>query len=412
MPVGIEKIWAYPCTLSVDFEELAAVRGHEPGYPSNTLLARERSLNPCWEDPTTMAVNAALPMLDDEDRERIELLVVGTESSPDQGKPYSTFVHHFLGLQSNCRNFETKHACYGGTAALTTALHWVASGVAPGAKALVICSDQSRSHLGLLSEYVMGAGAIAMLVSDDPKVLEIDIKSSGYWTQEVGDTFRPTSKEEAGNTENSVYCYLEALEGAFDHFQRKATARNGHPYNYDEDFRYHIYHVPFGAMGYRAHRTLLKRDRRVSRAEAEESFEKKVKPSLSYVSRVGGTYTGSTFYSLIGLVDNTDAKPGDPLTFFAYGSGSCCEMYAAKLGPEARERIARVGLAAGLDARKQLSVADYETLERERQSYIDVATYEPPRDLWDGLWQSHYEKQRRLTLRGLKGHFRHYEWSC
>ena len=43
-----------------------------------------------------MAVNAATPMLTDADRAAIELLIVGTESSPDQGKPLSTFVHRFL----------------------------------------------------------------------------------------------------------------------------------------------------------------------------------------------------------------------------------------------------------------------------------------------------------------------------
>ena len=171
--VGIEKIAAYPCSMSLDLSELARARGIDPSYPSKNLLVERRSVNPCWEDPVTMAVNAAKPMLTAEDRARIELLVVGTESSPDQGKPLSTFAYRFLDIQPNCRNFECKHACYGGTSALMMAAHWVASGAAPGAKALVLCTDQGRMHLGSPWEYVLGAGAVALLVSNKPDVLEI-----------------------------------------------------------------------------------------------------------------------------------------------------------------------------------------------------------------------------------------------
>ena len=298
--VGIEKIWAYPCSMTLDLEELAAARGAEPGYAKETLLTGARSVNPCWEDPVTMAVNAANPMLSEEDRASIDLLIVGSESSPDQGKPMSTFAYRFLGLGPNCRNFETKHACYGGTSAVMMAAHWVASGAAPGRKALVLCTDQGRMHLGSPWEYVLGAGAVALLISDKPDVLEFELGSNGYWTNEVGDTFRPTSKDEAGNTENSVYCYLEALEGAYDHFVERSGG-----VDFDADFKKHIYHMPFGAMAYRAHRTLLKRLRRVRRAEAEESFQRKVKPGLHYIDQVGGTYHGDDL-----LRADRDDRPG------------------------------------------------------------------------------------------------------
>jgi outer membrane protein assembly factor BamB len=85
-----------------------------------------------------MAVNAARAMLTDEDRSRIELLIVGSESGVDSEKPMSTWVQRYLGLTPHCRNFEVKHACYGGTAGLRMALGWVASGMAHGAKAPVI----------------------------------------------------------------------------------------------------------------------------------------------------------------------------------------------------------------------------------------------------------------------------------
>jgi len=405
--VGIEKIGAYPCSMSLDMSDLARARGQDPSYPSKNLLLERRSVNPCWEDPVTMGVNAARQMLSKEDLERIELLVVGTESSPDQGKPLSTFVYRFLGIQPNCRNFEVKHACYGGTSALMMAAHWVASGASPGAKALVICTDQGRMHLGESFEYVLGAGAVALLVSDNPAVLELELEGNGYWTNEVGDTFRPTSREEAGNTDNSVYCYLEALEGAYGHFARK----NGQV-DFNTYFKKNLYHVPFAAMAYRAHRTLLRSQGRVSRADAELHFQRKVKPALTYNAQVGGTYTGSTFYSFIGLVDHSDdLAPGDRIGIFAYGSGSCAEFYSAVIGPEAKQRVAAIDLGRRLAARHPISVAEYEAVERQRTDLIDQPTYDVPLDGFSDLYQRAYAGKELLVLKGLNGFFRKYDWS-
>ncbi|TNE48521.1 MAG: hydroxymethylglutaryl-CoA synthase family protein [Deltaproteobacteria bacterium] len=405
--VGIEKIWAYPGQTALDMTELADARDREHSYVLETLLVKERSVNPCWEDPVTIAVNAAKPMLSEEDRQSIEFLLVGTESSPDQGKPISTFVHRFLDLPPTCRNFETKHACYSGTSALMTAVHWVASGVAGDAKALVIATDQSRMHLGSPWEFVMGTGAVALLISNKPKVIEFELETNGYWTKEVGDTFRPTSKIEAGNTENSVYCYLEALEGAYDHFLAKAGDTD-----MNTDFKAHLYHVPFGGMVFRAHRTLLRRTRPVKKKEAQANFDAKVLPGLSHNSRFGGTYSASTFLALMGMVDNNpDLEAGDHLSIFSYGSGSCSEFYRVHLCPEAKDVVAQANLGGLLDNRQKISVAEYEAIENERTGYIDVGTYVPPTDGINNLYKNQYEGKNLLVLKNLDGFFRNYDWS-
>ena len=76
--VGIEKITAYPSTLALDMKDLAIARGVDIKHPLEELLVTSRSMNPVWEDPVTMAVNAAMEIVDDEDRQKIELIVVGT----------------------------------------------------------------------------------------------------------------------------------------------------------------------------------------------------------------------------------------------------------------------------------------------------------------------------------------------
>ncbi|MBK9755338.1 MAG: hydroxymethylglutaryl-CoA synthase family protein [Nannocystis sp.] len=408
MAVGIERIAAYPCTLALDMRVLAEARDHDPNHPIGELWVRARSLNPPWEDPVTMAVNAALQVVTPEDRENIELVIVGSESATDFGKPMSTYVQRWCQITPNCRNFETKHACYGGTSGLMMAAHWVASGAAPGKKALVVTSDQSRMHLGQPWEYVLGAAATAMLVSATPDVLELELDKTGYWTHEIFDTYRPTSMQEVGHADTSLYGYLEALEGAYEHFIRKVG-----PIDYDSYFARHIYHVPFGGMTFRAHRAMLRHWRAdMGVKAAREHFERKSKSALIYNSQFGGSYTSATFIALMGLIDSSpELQPGDRVSMFSYGSGSCAEFYAAKIGAHAHARVAAAALQAGLDARLQLSVPEYEAVERLRMSLVDQPDYSVAKTGLHDLYERVYAGKGRLVLDGVTAFQRAYRLS-
>ncbi len=406
--VGIEKITAYPCSMSLDMTELANARGADPAHPIEELMVTSRSVNPTWEDPVTMAVNAANQLLEGEERDSIEMVVVGTESSVDFGKPISTWVQRHAGLGANCRNFETKHACYGGTGGLMAAAHWVASGVRPGKKALVICTDQSRSHLGKPWEYVLGAGATAMLVSAQPEVVEFELGHNGYWTQEISDTYRPTSKHEVGHADTSLFGYLDALEGSYDSF----AERVGEPFEYDAYFKKNVYHVPFGGMTFRAHKAMLRRFKRMKTSEARAHWQQKTLPSLVYNSQFGGTYTSATFIALMGLIDQSDdLNPGDRISMYSYGSGSCAEFYSLKVGPQARERLAAQRMQERLDARAKLTVERYEEVERRRATYVDNPTFDMSHEGFEEHYARAYEGQGKLVLRGVNEWERRYERS-
>ena len=405
--VGIERITAYPCTMSLDMVELAQARGKDPAHPKDDLWIDTRSINPSYEDPITMAVNAALAVLDDDLRKDVELVIAGTESSLDFGKPLTTYVQRLCGLGSNVRNFETKHACYGGTSAVMMAAHWVASGAAPGKKALVIMTDQSRGHLGKPWEYVLGAGATALIISDHPDVVEFELQHNGYWTQEIHDTYRPTARHEVGHADTSLFGYLEAAEGSYEHFMRKA----GEP-NYDSYFKKHIYHVPFGAMTYRAHRSLVRKQQAMKNKEIRAHFERKSKPALKFNRRFGGTYTSATFIALMGLIDaSDDLDEGDRISMFSYGSGSCAEFYPLKVGPKAKQVVAAAKLDAGLDARRALSVPEYEAVENARTLLVDNPDFESNYDLIEGHYAEHYEGRGRCVLEAVRGWERYYKLS-
>src|SRR4051812_10671295 len=184
-PVGIERIRCYPTTLALHMEDLCAARGFDADYVRRDLLVEARGVNPPWEDPVTMAVNVAKPMLEGIDPYEIGLLIVGSESGVDQEKPISTWVHRYLGLGPRCRNFEAKHACYATTGCLQIALGWLASGLAGDQKALLINTDQSLLALGQPYEPVTGAGAVALLLSKTPRLIGYELGRNGIHASEV-----------------------------------------------------------------------------------------------------------------------------------------------------------------------------------------------------------------------------------
>jgi hydroxymethylglutaryl-CoA synthase len=406
--VGIEKLSAYPGSLVLPMASLCAARGREPAAVRDTMMIDERSLNVGWEDPVTMAVNAARPLLTEEDRARIGLVIVASESGVDQEKPMSTWVQRYLGLHPRVRNIEVKHACYGATASLQLAASWIASGVARGEKALVINTDQSRMHLGAPWEYVMGAGAVAVLVSAEPRVLEIELGRSGVYTNEVSDLTRPTPHVETGNSETSLLSYLEALEGAYDDYVRRCPEAA----DFDGYFARNVYHLPFGGMGYLAHKALLRRIDVTGKKETQAHFARKTLPSLAYVRRMGGTYGASTFLALMALIEgDTGLRAGDRVGVFSYGSGSCAELWSGRVCPEAREVVAAAGLKAALDRRREVSVAEYEALERARVAVIDSGDYATDRLAPAGWYETFYAGKGLLVFDGMSEYYRRYGWS-
>ncbi len=406
--IGIEKINAYGCSLFLDQRKLAAARGMDPQKVVADFLIDTRSLNPLYEDTVTMGANAAEPLLRDVDPKSIGLLVVGTESSMDFGKPISTNIHGALGLPSNVRNFETKHACYSGAAALDAALNWVASGLNRGRKALVISSDFSRMHLNAKEEFVLGGVAAAVIVSDSPRVIEYDLQKKGTWTSDVYDTFRPSARHEVGNNEVSLYSYMDALEGAYNDY----LSVDGDASDFDTAFAQNCYHTPFPGMAFQAHRTLCNLTRPRSKPEIKESFERKVRPSLTYARRVGSTYGASNFLGICGVaMCAPDVKAGDRISFFAYGSGAIGEFYSGTLCPEAREVVRSMAIDAALDARREASVEEYEAIEKTREACIEKPDFTPDFSAPAGWYETFYQGKKKLVLRKVKDFYRTYEWS-
>ncbi|HEU4538726.1 MAG TPA: hydroxymethylglutaryl-CoA synthase [Polyangiaceae bacterium] len=357
--VGIEALGVAVPSTYLDLAALAEARGVAPGKYIEGLGTSRMAVPLPDEDTVTLAARAASQAIESAvaSPESIGMLAVGTETAVDHAKPVSSYVQGLLGVGRHCRVFETKHACYGGTAALQLALDWVRSGSARGRKALIVCSDVARYGIGTAGEPTQGAGAVALLVSDEPKLLALDAGLSGVWSNDVHDFWRPLySKDALVDGHYSVRCYLDALAGAYAHYKELAGAP-GVPF-FSERFAALAYHVPYGKMARKAHRQLRAVD---GDPDPDASFDRLVGPSLLLPSQAGNLYTGSLYLALAStLACSPRPLDGARVGLFSYGSGSCAEFFSGTVNPGAQARVRSLGLPAMLDARRALSVAEYE----------------------------------------------------
>ncbi|HEY4211187.1 MAG TPA: hydroxymethylglutaryl-CoA synthase family protein [Steroidobacteraceae bacterium] len=413
MTVGIEALNVFAGSACIDVGELARHRQLDAARFDN-LLMKEKTVALPDEDPVTYAVNAAQPLVEAlpaAERNRIELLITCTESGIDFGKSISTYVHHHLGLARNCRLFEIKQACYSGTAGLQMAAAFVLSQAAPGAKALVVTTDLSRVAIapggeGLSQDWSFaepsgGAGAVAMLIGEQPAVFELDVGASGYYGYEVMDTCRPTPDSEAGNTDLSLMSYLDCCESCFVEYCKRVQ-----DVDYERSFQQLAFHTPFGGMVKGAHRTMMRRHAGASPARIEADFSRRVAPGLTYCQRVGNIMGGTLYLALASAIENATLEGTARIGCFSYGSGCCSEFFSGVVTPSSRQVLRRFGIRAQLERRRRLSIPEYESLLRRefvrfgtRDAAVDDFFVEPVRGV------------RRLHLRGVREFHREYGWT-
>jgi hydroxymethylglutaryl-CoA synthase len=357
--IGIDAIAFSVPESYIEASDLAAARGVAPEKYIKGLGVSRIAIAGPHEDPVTLATNAArrLLRLAGRDPSEIGMCVVGTETAVDHSKPIASYLHGLLGLPSQCRVFETKHACFGATAALLGATEWIASGAARGRCALVIATDIARYELGTAGEPTQGAGAVAMLISENPRLLELDVGQTGSYARNVHDFWRPLHRKDAlVDGHFSVECYLDALEGAYSDW--KASAADAAP----GELARSCYHVPYGKMASKAHRRRLAVEG-VSQEDADTRFAKEVAPSLTFSAQIGNVYTASLYLSVASLLAAEASQlEGERVGLYSYGSGCGAEFFAARVAAGAGAFAGHLDLAEPLADRRRLTVEEYEEL--------------------------------------------------
>jgi hydroxymethylglutaryl-CoA synthase len=361
--LGIDAIAIAAPEGYVELAELAEARGVPPAKYVEGLGVTRMAVARAHEDPVALAANAARRLFERSgaNPSDVGLCVVGTETAVDHSKPIAAFLHGLLGLPSSCRVYEAKHACFGGTAGLMTALDWLASGSARGRSALVVCTDIARYELGTAGEPTQGAGAVALLVTERPRLVAIDPRVTGSYARDVSDFWRPLDRKDAiVDGQHSVQCYLDALAGAYAEHRQIAAARG----QGESDVVRRCYHVPYGKMARKAHRHLAAL-RGLDEAEADASYAREVASSLRFPSVVGNVYTGSLYLALASMLDADAATiEGQSVGLFSYGSGCCAESFSGRVVEGAGAFAAELALGAPLEGRTRLSIPEYEAIRR------------------------------------------------
>jgi len=350
MTIGIDKIGFATSPYVLRLKDLAAARDTDPEKLSKGLLLKEQSVAPITEDIVTLAATAADDILTDEDKEAIDMVILATESGIDQSKAAAVFVHGLLDIQPFARSFEMKEACYAATAALDYAKLHVEK--FPQSKVLVIASDIAKYGIGTPGEPTQGAGAVAMLISQNPRILSFNDDNVAQ-TRDVMDFWRPNyATTPFVNGIYSTQQYLDSLKTTWAEYQKRTGLAL-------TDFAAVCFHLPYPKLALKGLKKIL--DKSVSE-EKKDQLQYNFDQSILYSQRVGNIYTGSLFLGLLSLLENDpQLKTGDRIALFSYGSGAVAEIFSANLVPGFEQLLDHKRMEK-LDQRTVLSVADYERL--------------------------------------------------
>ncbi|HLS64233.1 MAG TPA: hydroxymethylglutaryl-CoA synthase [Ruania sp.] len=358
-PIGIHDLELATTHHVLSLTTLAEANGTDPDKYRLGIGQDEMSMPAPDEDIVTMGASAALPLLQRHGTEGIRTLMVATESGLDQSKAAGVWVHQLLGLPAGVRTVELKQACYSATAALQAAIGII--GRAPQERVLVIAADVARYELDSPGEPTQGAGAVAMLVSANPDLVEIE-PVSGVHTTDVDDFWRPNDSSTAVvDGALSVRAYLDALTGAWDDL----AAHGGPDLASIERV---VYHQPFTKMAKKA-------QQRLARHAGGEIAADGLESGSVYNRRLGNTYAASLYSSLAALLDHEQDLAGERIGLFSYGSGSVSEFLTGVVAPGYADTARARRVLDLLDARVPLEVAEYRDLHAiELPSGVDVQT--------------------------------------
>lgn len=348
--VGIDTLGFYTSHYALDLGELAKIRGVDPDKFYLGLGQHKMAVASPDEDVVTMGANAALRAVRDVDLSSIEMLLFATESGIDQSKAAGIYVHDLLNLSARCRVIELKQACYSATVALQLALPFLRQN--PNKKILLIASDIARYGLGSVGESSQGCGAIAMVLSANPRILALE-SEYGVVTENVMDFWRPNYSSTAFvEGKYSSKLYLNMLEQSWQ--QYKDLLNRGF-----EDHAYYCYHTPVPKLVEKAHQHLMKINNVEPLSEIE--LKKQLDCVLDYGRKIGNSYTASLYVGLTALLDLTiEDLANKRLGFYSYGSGCVAEYFSGVVQAGYQSTLDTLYHEQMLAEREELSYAAYE----------------------------------------------------
>jgi hydroxymethylglutaryl-CoA synthase len=401
--VGIDAIEIRTGKLRLDLPgTFAPAKGENPGKYTKGLGLYASSFPDTYEDIVTMGANAAKRLMERKGLSPADVgrIDVATESAFDNSKPVSTYIagcleQTFDGDFRHANKGERKFACVAGTQAIDDAYNWIRAGRHRGRAALVVATDTALYARGDAGEATQGAGAVAMLIDEDPDVVALSTHQ-GYGSMDETDFLKPNQQFPSVDGKRSVQVYLARMREALTDYE--SVAGDTHP----DEFVMVPFHTPFPGMvrkaallGYR-HMT---RDTDIEEALAEEIgrqprpeafedeeayfdavaaytdelkqtdryadwYDRVIDPTLDISRQVGNWYTGSVHVArasgLKRALENGEDLAGQKLLVASYGSGAQAEIHDETVQPGWKDEIAGLDIDEQLEARRDISFEEYE----------------------------------------------------
>lgn len=311
-----------------------------------------------FQDNSTLAAAAASDLItrrSDKDFSRLRYLASGTETAVDMSKPVSAYMQGMLQrsgvpVPTSLSSFQVQHACAGGTVSLLGVGALLQAGGRDGDSGMVVCSDVARYTAPSTAEITQGAGAVALYMERNPELLEFDLTSAGYASNDVDDFFRPlgsvTAKVKGGY---SVQCYHQAFDEALaDHADRLGIS-SAEALRQTDIF---VLHVPFKNMALTALTKAVQKHLDMDEAAATAFLEERgFQQSLEACTRVGNIYSGSAYMALSFALQERYTTLGDSLVgknvmIASYGSGNTMLVFRARVAAGAPKVISGWNLDA------------------------------------------------------------------
>ena len=349
MQVGIDQIGFYTPNKYVDMVDLAKARNEDPNKFLIGIGQNKMSVADQTQDAVSMGINATLRYLDQIAREKVGLLIVGTESSVDQSKSASLFIKSALALPANVRTFEVKEACFGMTAGIMIARDYVR--LHPHHSAIVIGSDIARYGVNTGGEVTQGAGSVSMLIKADPQILTINKGHSSY-SEDINDFWRPNDSAVAvvdGKYSKNVY--LDFFKQTFTAYRKQTGIKTS-------DFTALLYHLPFVKMGFKANEWAITAQDEKTKKHLTENFT----AAARYGKEVGNIYTASLYLSLLSLLENAKLPANAKIGLFSYGSGAMGEFYSGQVVKGYEKNLHTNADQKMIARRQKLTIPEYEQI--------------------------------------------------
>lgn len=418
MKVGIDTIAFDIAKLHLPIKTLAKARAIEAEKLEKGLGLLKMTLPDVHQDTVVFGANALTKLILEQNinLNDIARIYVGTESAIDSSKPTASFLTTLMeqkfGINSlsECDVVDFTFACIGGVDALQNCIDFIR--LNPNKKAIVVTTDIAKYDLNSTGEYTQGAGAVAMLITSNPRIIAFE----NHWatsTKGVFDFFKPyrsIDKETiTGNKTNdnwfdnleaeieihkdqpvfdgqySNQCYMDRTREAYFSFKK---LKNTDETIYNSWYSI-IMHLPYSFQGRRMLSEIYALDskeievdanvldyqnklKEVSKSEEYQKFvSEKLQPAEIASSIIGNLYTGSVFMGLLSTLSHFYAtnKPieGSTFGFLAYGSGSKSKVFEGIIQSQWMEALDKTQLFETLEQSHEIDFETYEKLHKKEQ---------------------------------------------